>query len=187
MTKETNDTEIIETDEETDEGGDTGSVNWEARFTKLKERQRSAKTAYENRIAELEGKVKEAPKVEKELKSEFGLLEKAYLKASGVNDPDKVELLKKWQKDTGKGIEELVDHPFIKAEFEKLDTAKANQLATANIRGDAKDAAKDDVNYWLDKDEVPQGKENKKLRQKVLNEKLKRATDGSAGGKFYND
>src|SRR3990167_9604155 len=107
------DTEETKDDVETTESDDT-SVNWEARFTKLKERQRSAKTAYESRIAELEGKVKEVPKIEKELKSEFGLLEKAYLKASGYADPDEVEVLKKWQKDTGKGIEELVDHPFIK-------------------------------------------------------------------------
>src|SRR3990167_11518958 len=164
MIKETNDTEIIDADEGNDESGDNESVNWEARFTKLKERQRTAKTTYENRIAELEGKVKEAPKIEKELKSEFGLLEKAYLKASGVNDPDKVELLKKWQKDTGKGIEELVDHPFIKAEFEKLDTAKANALATENIHSDSKDESKDSVDSWLAKGELPK---DKKLRQKV--------------------
>ena len=164
------------------------TTDYKAKYTELgirnRERTKALKEQLASKDAEL-AELKEASKSEKkEIKSEFGLLEKAYLKASGVNDSDKVELLKKWQKDTGKGIEELVDHPFIKAEFEKLDTAKANALATTNIHSDSKDESKDSVDSWLAKGELPK---DKKLRQKVLVEKLRRAKDGSAGGKFYND
>ena len=162
------------------------SVNWEARFTKLKERQRSAKTTYESRIAELEGKLKEPVKELKETKSEVGKLEKVFLRVAGITDPDEIELVRKWQKDTGKDIDELIDHPFVKAELEQIRQSKANKLATANIKSDTKDGAKDDVDHWLSKGELPQGAENKKLRQKILVEKLRREKDGSAGGKFYN-
>ena len=178
--EETND--IIETDE----GDDNTSVNWEARFTKLKERQRSAKTTYENRISELEARVKEAPREVKEVKTEFGLLEEAYLEVKGISDNDEIELVKKWQKDTGKGIKDIVNHPFVKAELENLRTARANALATSGLRSDSKETSKDDMESWLAKGEAPEGTP-KKLRQKFLNEKLRRAKDGSAGGKFYND
>src|SRR3990167_9616863 len=132
------DTEETKDDVETTESDDT-SVNWEARFTKLKERQRSAKTTYESRIAELEGKIKEPVKELKETKSEVGKLEKVFLRLAGITDPDEIELVRKWQKDTGKDIDELIDHPFVKAELEQIRQSKANKLATANIKSDTKD------------------------------------------------
>lgn len=184
------DTENDNVDTEADTEDST--TDYKAKYAELGIRTRERTKALKDQLASKEAEladIKKATKSEtKEIKSEFGLLEKAYLRASGVNDPDKVELLKKWQKDTGKGIEELVDHPFIKAEFEKLDQAKANQLATSKIQSDAKDGAKDDVEHWLSKGELPERiPANKKLRQKILIEKLRREKDGSAGGKFYND
>ena len=177
------DTEETKDDVETTESDDT-SVNWEAKFTKLKERQRSAKTAYESRIAELEGKIKEPIKETKELKSEYGLLEDTFMIASGYAAEDEKELLRKWQKDTNKPIQEIVKHPFVITEIASLRTAKANQLATQNIKSDSQNNAKDDIEHYLATDTRP---EDKMLRRKVVSEKLKRTKDGTLGGKFYND
>ena len=91
--------------------------------------------------------------------------------------------MKKWQKDTGKGIDDLVDHPFIKTEIANLRTAKANALATQGLKTEGKTTAKT-VDEYLASDTLP---EDKATRRKVLTEKLRRAKDGSAGGKFYND
>ena len=171
--------EVVETE--------TESTDYKAKYTELgirtRERTKTLKDQLAARDAEI-AEFKKATKSEvKEVKTEFGLLEKAFLKASGFQDPDEVEVLKKWQKDTGKGIDELVEHPFIKTEIANLRTSKANALATQGLRTEGRTTAKT-IDEYLADGTLP---ESKAERRKVLAEKLRRAKDGSAGGKFYDD
>lgn len=144
----------------------------------------------EKEISEL----KEKPKTKKS--DDFGLLEKAFLKASGIIDLEEIELVKKWHEDTKKPVDELVDHPFVKAELEQLRTAKANQTATSDIKGEGGSGggAKDTPEYWIAKatinsegklafpDDLPN---DRKLRAKIADKLIQSQKEG--GKKFYND
>src|SRR3990167_9488834 len=121
---------------------------------------------------------------------EFGLLEKAFLRSSGYNDPDEFEVFKKWSKDTGKSIDLLVDHPFIKAEIETLRTTKANQAATSNVSGQSGTGGdKNSPEYWVAKIDSGQVRpedlpEDRKLRAAIMKKKMASTKDGR---KFYNE
>ncbi len=176
MTEETKD-DVLDVEDTEDT-----SVNWEAKFTKLKERQRSAKTAYETRIAELEGQVKTPVKELKDLKSDFGLLEKGFLRVAGITTEDEVSLAQDIQKKTGLDWDKLIDDDYFKHKLDNLRTVKANQLAT-NVKGDGKTGnEQDNPQYWIDKGERPKDRETYK---KVIGAMLKQGK--GEGKKFYND
>ena len=133
---------------------------------------------------------KETEQKKSKKSDEFGLLEKAFLGSRGVIAQDEIELFRKWSDDTKKSIDELVDHPFVKAELETLRTTKANQTATSNIKGESNaSTAKDDPDYWIAKmddqrrfpDDLPQ---DYKLRAKIMERLLEKSQTGK---QFYND
>ena len=187
-----------DTDESFDEIEESDDTDWKAETNKLREkaiRQRDKTKELRSKISELEGKItefdKKLPEKKEKKSDEFGLLEKAFLKSSGYNDAEEIELFKKWKDDTGKSIDELVDHPFVKAEIENFRTAKKNQLATSNIKGDGSGESntKGDPNYWISKmddqhnfpEDLPK---DRKLRSAIANKLMQQQEEGK---KFYND
>jgi predicted nuclease with TOPRIM domain len=182
-------------DESFDEIEESDETDWKAETTKLREkaiRQRDKTKELRSKISELETKVTGFEKKPTEKKSDdFGLLEKAFLRSSGYNDAEEIELFKKWKDDTGKPIDELVDHPFVKAEIENLRIAKKNQLATSNIKGDGSGESdvKSTPDYWIAKmddqhnfpDDLPKGR---KLRASIAHKLMEQQESGK---KFYND
>lgn len=137
---------------ESETGGNTDLTALQEKYQKLED---SNKQLYE-RTKKAEGEAKEL-RVKNEDKpskksDEFGLLEKTFLRSSGYTDSDEIELFKKWREDTGKSVDELVEHPFVKAEIEKMRTTKTNALATDNVKGEGgTNESKNDPDYWLSK------------------------------------
>ena len=121
-------------------------------------------------------------------------LDNLALKASGITEADEVELFNKWKTDTGRDTEGIVDNSIFKKELEGLRTAKANQTATSNIKGEpGTSAARSEPDYWISKatkgpdgnllfpDDMP-----RELYTKVL-DKLEGEKKGTGELRFYND
>lgn len=171
--------------------------NWEARakqieerFRSSKERQKSAKAEYENRISILEKELESFKKPNIENQSdEFGLTELTYLLTQEIKNEDEIKLVKDELKIAGLKKEQLpllVGNPYFKTKLEALKTAQANQIATSDIKGEAgSSSAKNTPEYWVAKGELPpRTPENRKLRSQIA--QLLQAKE-KTGSKFYSD
>ena len=139
-------------DELGDEPEDSDTTDWKSEAQKLREKaiaQRERTKVLKARITELE-----KPK-EPEKKPDDGLLKRLdalALKVSGITADDEVELFNKWKTDTGRGADDIVGNSIFKQELEGLRTAKANQVATSDIRGEhGESGVKNTPDYWLAK------------------------------------
>src|SRR3990167_2796941 len=121
-------------------------------------------------------------------------LDKMALQVAGITEEDEVELFNKWKTETGREADNIVGNSIFKQELEGLKTAKANQKATSDIKGEqGQSGVKNTPDYWIAKatkgadgnllfsDEMP-----KELYTKVL-EKLAKDEPGSSEElRFYN-
>lgn len=114
------------------------------------------------------------------------------LKMAGIVEADEKVLFDKWKGETGREAEAIVENPIFKQELEGLRTARKNQEATSNIKGEGDGASiKDDPDYWISRsskdakgmpvfpEEMP-----REMFSKVL-DKLSPKTQGNKL-KFYN-
>ena len=138
------------------------------------------------------------PKTKKTEKSDDKLLErldKMALQVAGIKEADEVELYNNWKEQTGREADAIVGNDIFKKELENIRTAKANQVATSDIKGEqGKSGAKDNPDYWIakatkDKDgkllfpeETP-----KELYSKILDKIAEGDSSTSENLKFYNE
>lgn len=111
-----------------------------------------------------------APSKREEDKSGLGLDEKAYLRASGIT-PKEFDFVQQMLQETGKPLEALIDHPYFQAELKLHREYSASREAIPTGGKRASQSAKDTVDFWLQKGELPKDRE---LRTKVVNERIKR-------------
>jgi hypothetical protein len=115
------------------------------------------------------------------------LLEKAFLRTAGITDKEEVELALTTAKKWGVSIDSLVDDEDFQGKLEKHRTAKANALATSNIKGDKSGGgAKDTTAYWIAKGTTPKPDQvpDRKTRVKIIREIM---ATGKQGKTFYSD
>lgn len=130
----------------------------------------------------------EAKPEAKEPKSDLGLLQKGYLRMSGITAEDEVELALSTAKKWGVEVDSLVDDEDFKLKLDKLRTAKANVTATSNISGGpGKTPSQTDPAYWVAKGSMPSADQvtDRKARATIMRAFMKNA--GTNGKKFYND
>lgn len=108
--------------------------------------------------------------------------QKAFLVANGIKGKEETELVQEVMAATGKSLEDVIESKYFQAELKERRDAKSAQdaLPTQSKRSAA--PARDGVDYWLSKGELPP-KDQVELRRKVLNAKITKAKNGS---KFYN-
>lgn len=128
---------------------------------------------------------KETPKNQTE---DFGLLQKSYLAARGITEPDEVELAKKIQKESGVGWDSLPDSKYFTFELQALRDQKAN-AAALDVKGggNAPGDAKNSTEYWAQNGKLPttQDVPDRKKRAKILRELNQKERGG--GMRFYNE
>lgn len=132
-------------------------------------------------------KPKETPHETKTTPDGNGLLEKAFLRTAGIVDKEEIDLALETAGKWGVSVDTLVDDEDFKIKLEKHRTAKANALATSNIRGDKGGSnAKDTPAYWIAKGTPPTADQvsDRKTRAKIVRAMM---TDSKEGKKFYND
>ena len=116
-------------------------------------------------------------------------LERMSLRQAGITDPEDIELAQKTAKKWNVDIDEVLSDDDFKVKLEKQQTARANALATSNIKGGSGTSqAKNSAEYWLAKGQPPTATDvpDRKTRQKINREFLAKVTSGD-GKKFYND
>ena len=109
--------------------------------------------------------------------------EKAYLIANGVKGADEIAFVQKMKKETGKDVESLLESTYFQTEFKDFKEKKATDKATPQGNNRSSNPSADSVEYWIAKGELPTGPENKELREKIVNARMKKE---ESKGQFYN-
>ncbi len=103
--------------------------------------------------------------------------QKAYLVSKGIQDAE-FGLVKEIMRDTGKTLEAVLGSKHFQAELKGMRDDAAAKGAIPNNTGRSAQTTKDTVDYWLAKGELPPNNpENRKLRQDVVNARLKSQKD----------
>ena len=115
---------------------------------------------------------KEEPKVDdkKAEKSKLDFGEKAFLKAYGIEGEEALDFIASMRERTGDELDILVNDDIVKAKLKAFKDASAakDAIPSKTNRSNQTDA-KENVDYWVKKGELPKDTE---LRKKVVNAKL---------------
>lgn len=113
--------------------------------------------------------------------------QKAFLKASGLNGADEIQLAKEFAKRTGEPLDVVVEDDIFKARLDKLRTTKSNEAAAESGANRGNNGAGDPVEKVLaslgPNDPIPDGLP-REVREKVVEARRQR---GAKAKTFYND
>jgi len=168
--------ESVEEIEETKDEFENDTTDWKAlalknqgiakRYqTKLQKRN---KADTEKAKADLEKEKQSQNK--KEDKKDFDYAEKAYLKAMGI-EKDEFPFVKEAMQSTGKSLDEILDSKYFQSELKEKREEKASQDAIPSGTKRSGGSARDSVEYWLAKGEMPP-EDQPKLRREVVNARI---------------
>jgi hypothetical protein len=154
---------------------DNDDVDWKAEAIKARGIAKRAQT----KLAKLGGKETKAVTVQEEKteKKDFDLNEKAFLKASGISASE-FEFVKNLADETGKKVDDLVETKYFQAELKEFRESQAVKSATPRGTGRSGQSARDSVEYWIAKGELPPA-DQQELRRKVVEARIKNETSGS--------
>ena len=112
-------------------------------------------------------------------KGELDYGQKAYLNSLGFKDAEDHSYVQGIMKDTGKNLEDILSTPFVKAELTRLGEERATKAAAPAADGSRQGApARDTVEYWLAKGELPPA-DQVELRRKVVDAKIAKEKNSS--------
>lgn len=115
------------------------------------------------------------------------LVQKTYLRAASITDPEDVKLALDTAKKWNMPLDQLVDDPDFKEKLEKAQTQRANEAATSGIKdGPGAKSANQTPEFYIARGTPPTREEvpDRSTRVKIINAMAK----GAKGGKtFYND
>lgn len=174
--------EIEDIEEVQDEDGND-ITDWKGQAEKGLGMAKRFKTKVQKLQEELENYKKANPPKEPEKpdqsqdKKEFGYAEKAYLRAEGI-EAKHFPFVKEAMEDTGKSIEDILASKYFQAELKERREADATEEAIPEGTKRGGTAARDTVDYWLKKGELPPYDQTE-LRRKVVNERIKQEGEGS--------
>jgi len=105
---------------------------------------------------------------------EIGYGEKSFINqvlGVRITDTEQMKLVEDYLAN-GKSLESLVDNKHFKNDLKDIqDNQSAKAAIPTGTRGTSGSTAKDSVDYWINKKELP---ENVELRRQVVNERIKR-------------
>ena len=110
-------------------------------------------------------------------KQGFDYAEKAYLKASGIT-PDEFDFVKEVMDSTGKSLDQVLEAKYFQSELKEKRDFKATEAATPGKTNRAGNQTRNDVEYWIEKGQLPPANQPE-LRRKVVNAKIATAKASS--------
>ncbi len=160
-----------------------GNIDWEARAKEMagiaKRRTTALKKIKDGGYVK---KTAAAPKVEpnnqEPKKDEFGYDKKAFMNSLGFTDGEDHTYVQDMMKSSGKSLEEVLAIPFVKGELTRMKEERTTKAAAAPADGRSGSPARDTVEYWLNKGELPPADQSE-LRQKVVNAKIAKQRGGN--------
>lgn len=98
----------------------------------------------------------------------------ALLNVNGIKDTAELDLVKKIVKETGRPVSEVIGSKYFQAELKDLrESVAADGAASAKGGQRNGNAARDTVDYWIAKGELPP-RDQEELRRKVVNARIKK-------------
>ena len=117
-------------------------------------------------------KAERTPKESKK-SDELDYGQKAFLAANDIKVSDEVNLVKTIMKDTGKTLEQVLESKYFQAELKEIRELKQSADAMPSKTKRSTNSAKDSVDYWIAKGELPP-EDQLELRRKVIAERRKK-------------
>lgn len=114
--------------------------------------------------------------------NELGYGEKAFLVANGIKGAKETELVTNYMEQTGKSLDEVIENKYFQNELKDLRDVQAVNEAVGDPSKRVGDVAKNSVEYWIAKGELPPVSEVQ-LRRDVVNAKMAKS---KSTGMFYN-
>ena len=158
-----------------DEPADEDTTDWKAEARKA----RGIATRLRTKITKLtEAKKPDAKPAEQQpAKKGFDYAEKAFLKSNGIQK-DEYEFVEEVMRSTGKSLDDVLESKYFQSELKEKRDEQASKDAIPTGSRRASSPTRDSVDFWIAKGELPTA-DQVDLRRKVVNEKIKRAKNGS--------
>jgi len=167
---ETTNEEVVDTtDSNQEDDSEEDSTDWKAEALKYK--------------AILDRNKNKKPETKKASTSndlDYGA--KAFLAVQGIKGADELKLVKDFMANTGKDLDSVVESKHFKAELDEMRELKRTADATPTGNRRTGQSARDSVEYWIAKGELPP-QSDAELRRKVVNARMKKEGSGAV---FYN-
>ncbi len=130
------------------------------------------------KLDKLKAKIAIDAKVEKKVgeitekkPGELDRLDRAVLRTEKITDPKEIDLVSSIMKETGKDLESVLASRYFQAELKEMRELAATADAQPDKNKRSGTSTRNDVDYWLAKDELPPASEVE-LRRKVVNAKI---------------
>lgn len=170
--------EDVEAIVETKDDGDNDTTDWKS----IAQKRQEAAEKNAGIIKRLKTKLEKSKidkkveaKVEEQLaKKGLDRLDKAILRVEKITEADEVKLVEDMVEETGKDVETLLASRFFQSELKALREAKETKNATPNGSKRSGQSGRDEVDYWIEKGELPP-QDQQALRQKVVARKRETA------------
>lgn len=125
-----------------------------------------------NKELNIVDEIEEEPQREiKNNKKGFGLVEKTFLKASGIS-PKEYDFVQEYTQESGIPVDELVDKKWFQLALKEFREETTVSEATPKGTRRSGQAPRDTVDYWIAKGQLPPP-EQRELRAKVVNARIK--------------
>lgn len=159
-----------------------GNIDYEARYKETlgiaKRRTTALKKAKEalGKVPKVESVV---PTTQEPKKGEIGYGEKAYLNSLGFKDAEDHTYVQGIMTSSGKSLEDVLAMPFVQGELKRIGEERITKAATPSTQdGRQGTPARDSVEYWIAKGELPPV-DQQDLRRKVVNAKIAKEQNSS--------
>lgn len=159
-----------ETEQETPEADLSETTDWEAEAKKA----RAIAQRLRTKLTKATEKKVEAPATDTKEAKKTGLdrLDRAILRVEKITAEKEIELVESIMKETGKDVEAVLGSKYFQAELKAFREEQATKDATPSGTKRSAQSARDEVDYWIAKGELP--KDNPELARKVVNAKLEK-------------
>lgn len=155
------------------------SIDWEAEAKKFQgiATRRGTKLAKLKTVAPVKKPEEQKPAESKKGELDYG--QKAFLIANGFKDAEDHALVEGIMKQTGSNLESVLGSAFVQSELKRLGEERVTKAAAPSAKdGRQGSPARDTVDYWLAKGELPPA-DQRELRQQVVNAKIAKAKGGN--------
>lgn len=152
-----------------------GKVDWEKKYKEtagIAKRRTTALKKAKDALGKIPKVEPKTPKNDQDKKlGELDYGQKAFLNSLGYKDVEDQKYVQQAMKESGKGLEEILAIPFISGELKRLSEERATKAAIPPADNRNGSPARDTVEYWIAKGELPP-KDQRELRGKVVKAKI---------------
>lgn len=165
------DQDIADLPDLTDEDKNNPDFDWKAHAEKMAgiaRRRTTSLKKIKDGLGTKQPKDQQQPKP-KEGELDYG--QKAFLISSGIKTEEEFAFVSSAMKDSGKSLDDVLKSPFLQGELKRIREEVATKAAIPGREDAQGQPARDSVEYWLNKGELPP-LDQPELRQKVVNAKI---------------